>query len=115
MTQLNRIELIGYIGNIKVEEIAQTKIARLTVATNLCYKNRQNETVIETTWTYVTAFEGKNINLDGLQKGTPVHVIGRLRNQRYADCDGEVRYSTDVLASVMERIEQESVLMDTVA
>ena len=112
--QLNRIELIGLIGNIRTSEVGGRKIARMTVATNLCYKTTDGTVCIETTWTPVTAFEGKKVNLDGLEKSTPVHIIGRLRNQRYTAADGTENSSFEVLASTVEKIEEEGVQCETI-
>lgn len=112
LTQLNRIELIGIVGAIRVSEVGGKKIARINVATNLCYKTTDGAACIETTWTPVTAFEGKNVNFDGLEKTSNVHVIGRLRNQHYTAADGTERNSFEVLASTVEKISGEGVLCE---
>ena len=40
---------------------------------------------IGTTWHNVTAWESKDIqNLERIEKGSKVHVVGRIRNQRFA-------------------------------
>lgn len=103
-TQLNRVELIGLVGNIRVTASGGTKAARMTVATNLCYRSAAGEVVIETQWTQVTAFEGKSVSFDGLGKGVPVHVVGRLRSQRYTDADGNDRSTVEVVACSLGRI-----------
>ena len=49
MEQINRIELIGIIGNARIQTIGNTKAARLSIATNYAYRSQSGEAVIETT------------------------------------------------------------------
>lgn len=89
MEQLNKIEIRGIIGSIRVQNVGNTKVSNISVATNYGYTSRDGSAVIETTWHYITAWEGKDIqNLDQLKKGSFVHVIGRLRNRKYTTPDG---------------------------
>lgn len=100
MEQLNRIEIRGNVGNVRIQNVGGRNVAKLTVATNLAYKAQDGCAVIETTWHNVTAFEGKEIHdLEKIEKGSRVHVVGRIRNQRYTGADGESRYCTEVLAN----------------
>lgn len=66
MEQLNRIEIRGNVGNVRIQNVGGRNVARMTVATNLAYKAQDGCAVIETTWHNVTAFEGKEIH--GLEK-----------------------------------------------
>ena len=62
--------------------------------------------VIDTTWFRIVAWESDTIkNLDQLQKGAAVHVIGRVRMQRYAASDGTERSVFEVIASEVELME----------
>lgn len=99
MEQLNKVILRGIIGSIRIQNVGNSKVARLTVATNLAYRGQDGCCVIETTWHNITAWEGYEIQgLDKLGKGDHVEIIGRLRNQRYTGEDGEDRYSVEILA-----------------
>ena len=103
MEQLNRIELIGIIGSARVTEVSATKVARFSVATNYVYKTASGEAVIETTWHNVSAFQSPKFpDLSTLEKGMPVHIVGRLRAQRYTGTDGTERTSYEVLAQSVE-------------
>jgi len=100
MEQLNRIELRGNVGNIKIQVANDKSMARFSLATSKAYVGKNGEPVIETTWHNVVAFEGKNIQgLERLSKGSKVYVTGRMRNQRYTGLDGVERNASDVLAS----------------
>ena len=92
MEQLNRIELRGIVGSVYIKEFGNAKVANFSVATNYCYKDREGTPVIDTTWFRIVAWEGESIkNLDQIQKGAAVHVLGRVRMQRYTAADGSER------------------------
>lgn len=104
MEQLNKIEIRGNIGSVYVKDFGNTKVANISVATDYCYTTKDGSTVIETTWHYVTAWEGKDIqNLYQLKKGSYIHVIGRLRNRKYTTADGIERIAYDIVANKIER------------
>ena len=105
---INKVELAGFIGSAKVTEGSGWVSAMFSVATNLLYHDKDKNTVIETTWTVCSAFENKKISaetLRSLKKGTPVHVIGRLKNLRYTTTDGTERYETEVVVTELEVLE----------
>ena len=111
MEQMNRIELRGNVGSVRIQTTNDKKMARFTLATNKAYKDRNGEPVIETTWHNVSAFEGKNIqNLDRLEKGSKVQVVGRVRIQKIMGLDGNERTFYDVLASKVTLIEDDAPL-----
>ena len=105
MEHLNKIELRGIIGSVRIQNVADTKVANLSVATNSAFKSHGGEIVIETTWHNVVAWEGSGIApLDQLTKGAPVHVCGRLRTRRYMASDGTERAVTDIVAGTLKLI-----------
>lgn len=109
MEQLNKIEIRGIIGSVYVKDFVNAKVANISVATNYGYTSRDGSAVIETTWHYVTAWEGKDIqNLDQLKKGSGIHVIGRLRNRKYTAADGTERIAYDIMANKIQMIERPS-------
>ena len=105
LQQLNKVQLRGHIGSIKVLTVGCSKVAKFSVATNYAYKDAQGYRVIETTWSNVVAWEGQNITcLDSLKKGDAVDVIGRLKNQRYTGTDGIEHYATEIIAQTLTPI-----------
>ena len=108
MEQLNKVQLRGIIGSVKLINIGDRKGARITVATNLAYRGGQGGSpVIETTWHNVTAWSGTNItNLDSLKKGDAVEIVGRLKNQHYVGSDGTDHSSVEILASSMKFVDE---------
>ena len=104
MEQLNRIELRGIVGSVYIKDFGNAKVANFSVATNYCYKSSDGTPVIETTWHRIVAWEGEGIqDLHLLEKGCNVHVIGRIRSQRYIAADGSERTVFEIIASKVER------------
>jgi single-strand DNA-binding protein len=111
MQQLNKIELKGIVGNIRIQEFDGNRMARIGLATCYGYRDRDGAAVIDTSWHSVVAWEGRNIkDLDKIAKHTKLHVIGRIRYQSYTGMDGVDRISTDIVASRVEIIQDESPL-----
>ena len=106
MEQLNKIELRGVVGSVRLETYEDSRMARINLATNYAYKDREGTAVIDTTWHNVVAWEGRNIQgLERINKGTKLYVCGRLRYQKYTGVDGVDRIATDVLANRLAIIE----------
>lgn len=100
MEQLNKVELRGVVGSVRLQKIGNTQVANFTVATSLAYKDKSGCPIIETCWHNVTAWEGREVQgLELLERGCKIQVIGRIRNQRYTGTDGTERSTTDVLAN----------------
>ncbi len=107
MEQLNRIELKGNVGNVRYSDTGSNHMARFSLATNYLYKTKDGEAAVETTWHSVVAWEGRNIkNLEKIEKGMPIHVIGRLRSSRYTAADGSEKQSYEVIASKLAILEE---------
>jgi single-strand DNA-binding protein len=108
MEQLNRVELRGVVGSVRLQQIGNTKVANFTVATSLAYKDKSGCPIIETCWHNVTAWEGREVqDLELLERGSKVQVIGRIRNQRYTAADGTDHSAVDVLASKLALIQED--------
>jgi single-strand DNA-binding protein len=109
MEQLNRVELRGIVGSVRIQTYDESKMARIGLATNFAYKDREGTAVIDTSWHNVIAWEGRNIQgLDKIGKGTKLHVLGRIRYQNYTGVDGIDRTGTDILASQIKIIDDPS-------
>lgn len=102
---LNHVEQIGIIKDIRVSTVKEKKMAEFTVMTQYSYKKSDFQSVLVMTHVSVTAFEGRFVKLDGLEEGSVVHFFGRLRNKRYTTNDGISKYSLEVFASAVERLE----------
>ena len=102
MENINRIELRGTVGTVKTNKVGDTKVARFALATCYTFRNLPGESVVEVTWHNVSAWQSDSISLEGLTKGAQVHIIGRIRTQRYTASDGSERTFYEVLASKLD-------------
>ena len=81
MVQINKVEIQGYIGNVKENKINDSYVYDLSVATNMA-----SGEFLEVTWHAVKIWSDKQ-RID-LEKGKPVHVTGYLRQNKYVGSDG---------------------------
>ena len=102
MEFLNRIELQGIVGMVKITPVGDTRVARFSVCTETTYKGTEG-IVIDCTWFQITAWEGEKITcLDQIEKGKVAHLQGRVRMQRYTDCNGIERQIWEVVCQTLE-------------
>jgi single-strand DNA-binding protein len=100
MEQLNKIELRGVVGNVRVMTFDENKMAQISLATNYAYKDRDGTAVIDTSWHHIVAWEGRNVQqLEKIGKGSRLYVQGRVRYRNYTGVDGVDRVATEILAS----------------
>ena len=98
--QLNRIELRGNVGNVRLSNVGDSTVARFSLATNFVYKGREGDAVIETTWHNIVAWNGKGMpDLEKIEKGMPLYVCGRLRSSRFTGSDGTEKQVFEVVAN----------------
>lgn len=97
---INRIELQGHVGTVRINEHNGKRVANFTLATELLYKSREGVAAAEIMWHNVVVWEGKEIpDIDRICKGIPVNVTGRLRLNRYTSADGVEKQFYEVLAN----------------
>ena len=108
MEQINKIEIRGLVGTVKLQEVGDKKVARFTVATNFAYTDRNGGAVIDTQWHNVNAWEGEKISgLENLKKGDKVGVTGRIRYNKFTGMDGQEHYSTEIQANKLNIIDDD--------
>lgn len=98
-TLRNKVSLIGRLGG--TPECKQfdsgIQVARLNIATNESYRDKNGEWVEKTQWHNVVAW-GKQVDRikKVLTKGVEVIVEGRLVNRTWETANGEKRYATEI-------------------
>ena len=108
MENINRSALKGYVGSVRMNEISGKKVVNFTLATDVTYKGKDNVATTETTWHNVVAWSSKEMpDLGLISKGTPVHLIGRLRSNKYTNAEGVDKYYMEVLASKVKIVTEE--------
>lgn len=98
-TLRNKVSLIGRLGGApECKEFgAGNQVARLNIATNESYRDKNGEWVENTQWHQVVAW-GKQVDRVKklLTKGVEVIVEGRLVNRSWETATGEKRYATEI-------------------
>lgn len=105
----NKVTLIGRLG--KDPEIRSldenTKVARITLATNESYKGKDGEWKDKTEWHNIVAWRGAADRAERqLRKGMLVFVDGKITYRKYQDKDGIERYVTDISAYIIKPLEK---------
>lgn len=101
----NKIYLKGKIGNdARVNKVGErNSVANFSLATDYDYKKSDGSWDKETTWHNVVAWQGVGMpDFSLLKKGTPVLVIGRIRERNYTDNTGAPRKITEVFAESVD-------------
>lgn len=100
---LNRVQLIGNLGkDPEVKYTPQgTPVAKLTIATNERYKDKNGDWQDRTEWHNVVLWQRlAEIAGEYLKKGGKVYVEGRLQTRSWDDKQtNQKKYMTEVVAS----------------
>lgn len=108
MEFLNKIEIRGIVGNSSLQKVDDTRLCRFSVVTELAYKGNDGTNIIESTWFNVTAWEGKDItDQEAITRGAIVHVIGRLKCNRYVDTNGNDRVQYEIVARKVDVVKED--------
>lgn len=102
---MNRVELQGRVGTVRVMSVGDTMVANFSIMTEYTYTTPEGALVVEASWFNAVAYEKNDISLDGLTRGAMVHLEGRLRNTRYTDANGCEKFFTEVVITTMEVIQ----------
>ena len=98
----NKVQLIGNAGSSpKVQESKNgNKYAKLSLATNNNYTNKDGEKVKETQW-HPIVFWGKKAEIAEkyIQKGQEVFIEGSLNYRSYESDEGEKKYVFEIVSN----------------
>lgn len=97
----NSVRLAGFLGNDpEMKTVGNSKVVRLSIATNETYRNSKGEKVEETQWHNLVLWN-KNADIAEkyLHKGSEISIEGKLNNRNYTDKDGIKRYTTEIVVS----------------
>lgn len=111
MEHLNKIELRGVVGTVRPMVVNGSKMARFSVATSRAYKDREGVAQIDTTWHNIVAWDSdRTKDLEKVESGSKVYVVGRLHTQKYVGADGVEKTFYEVVASKVNVIETDEPL-----
>jgi len=107
MASVNKVILIGNLGRDPETRYMPDggAITNISIATTDKWKDKAGEMQEKTEWHRV-AFFGKLAEIAGeyLKKGSQVYVEGRLQTRKWQDKDGQDKYTTEIVANVMQML-----------
>ena len=107
MASVNKVILVGNLGRDPETRYMPDggAITNISIATTDKWKDKAGEMQEKTEWHRV-AFFGKLAEIAGeyLKKGSQVYVEGRLQTRKWQDKDGQDKYTTEIVANVMQML-----------
>jgi len=104
---INRVILIGHVGQIEVKQTVTT----LSLATSEAWTDKQTNAKQERTEWHKIVFFGKlaEITAQYVTKGSKIYIEGSLRTEKYTGQDGVERFSTKIVARDMQMLDSKKV------
>ncbi len=110
MASLNKVQLIGNLGNApEVRSFPDgSRIATVSLATNDRWKDKQTGESKERSEWHNVVFAGPVVATveKYLEKGATVYIEGRLRTRKWQDKEGNDRYTTEVVARTFQFLDK---------
>ena len=107
MASVNKVILVGNLGRDPETRYMPDggAITNISIATTSTWKDKSGEKQEATEWHRI-AFFGKLAEIAGeyLKKGSQVYVEGKLRTRKWQDKDGQDKYTTEIIADVMQML-----------
>lgn len=98
-TSINEVFLCGRVGSVKIQEVGETKLARFTLCTSRTYKNDADESVIETSWHIIEAYESPDIDLSCIKQNNVLYLKGHLKYDRFTDLNNVETINAKICAT----------------
>lgn len=102
MEMMNKVQLKGFVGNVRKTNVGNTNAVRFSVATDYTYISRDGTPVVETTWHQCLAWSDTITDADKLKKADNVDLSGRIRMQKYMGADGSERQIYEILVNYLK-------------
>ncbi|HHZ81164.1 MAG TPA: single-stranded DNA-binding protein [Flavobacteriales bacterium] len=110
MAGINKVILVGHLG--KDPEIRYTPseiaVCSFSIATSETFKDRNSgERKSLTEWHNIVLWRGlAETSEKYLRKGSQVYIEGKLKTRKWSDKDGITRYTTEIVADVMQMLDK---------
>ena len=117
MAHLNKVQLIGNVGNdpeIRYldnnnQQGQQNKVASFRMATTERYKDRNGQIQSKTEWHNIVIWNGKATVVEKfVHKGSNIYVEGKLTTRQWTDQQGNKRYTTEVAVDNLQLLDKPS-------
>lgn len=110
MEALNKVELRGKVGEIRITQVGNAKVANFSVCTNFSYTGKDGTKVIETCWHKVAVWANTDKQAEYIARikpETPVFVSGRIKVRSYVRADGAQTTIHEIVAQRVEILKEE--------
>lgn len=104
MLGLNKVQLIGHIGNVpEYNQLTSGKsVVKFSFAMTEKWKDKDGNNKEATEWIYIEAWGGlADVVHQHTHKGSPLYIEGRLKTESYNDKDGIKRKATKIIAQTI--------------
>ena len=91
---LNKVQIIGNVGQIEIRKSNGKKVASFSIAANESYKDKDGKKIEKVNWFRVAAFSDHYVEVI-VKKGDRLFIEGSLQNSSY-EKDGVTHYNTDI-------------------
>ncbi|WP_065236457.1 single-stranded DNA-binding protein [Gallibacterium genomosp. 3] len=105
MAGINKVIIVGNIGNIDVKIFQNGSIANLSVATSENWVDKETQQKKERTEWHRVIFYGRlaEIVQQYLQRGAKIYVEGKLRTRSY-ESQGVTHYITEIIGEQLQML-----------
>ena len=108
MEFLNKIEIIGIVGSVYILKDNEDPVANISVVTESSHRIADGTTVVDYTWFNVNLWQHQTKDpLTDYKKGDWVHVIGRLKMNKYFGEGGAERLVPTIVVNTCEKLNKE--------
>jgi single-strand DNA-binding protein len=108
MASVNKVILVGNLGADPETRYLPSgeAVTNIRVATTDRWKDKASGEQKESTEWHRIAFFGRLAEIAGeyLKKGSQVYIEGRIRTRKWQDKEGQDRYSTEIVADIMQML-----------
>lgn len=102
---VNKVILVGHVGQDPEVRYLEnnTPVCTIRMATSDVYKNKSGERVTTTEWHNVVLWRSlAEVAEKYVKKGSQIYIEGKLRTRSWDDKDKNKRYTTEIVADVMQ-------------
>jgi len=107
MASVNRVILVGNLGRDPETRYMPNgeAVTNFSIATTETWKDKSGEKKEATEWHRITMYRKlAEIAAEYLKKGSSVYIEGKLQTRKWTDKDGVEKYTTEVVADVMQML-----------
>lgn len=104
MEFLNKVELQGVVGRTDIQSYQKRVVLIFSIVTEYTHTETNGVALTEVNWWNCSKIFSEENPIIPIEKGDWAHVIGRLRQRRYTDQDGNERTINEVVVSEIEKL-----------